>query len=107
MLALAAAGAWRAWRADARPLALAMGLVTSLGFLLSLGPDGVRWLYAFFHRSVFGFQAIRAPGRFGALAAFGLVVLAAVGLREVLRSTFARGWRARGIVAAVSGLVAL
>ena len=84
ILALAGFGVWRAWRGDSRPIALAMLLVAGLGFVLSLGPDGVRWLYAGFHRAVFGFHAIRAPGRFGVLVVFGLATLAAVGVREMV-----------------------
>jgi hypothetical protein len=107
ILVLAGAGAWRGWRADSRPLVLAMLLVAGLGFALSLGPDGFRWLYALFHRGVFGFQAIRAPGRFGALTAFGLAVLAAVGLRELIRARPAGAGRRRVLALALPGLLVL
>ncbi|RPJ61225.1 MAG: DUF3108 domain-containing protein [Acidobacteria bacterium] len=83
LLALSIYGARRAWKADARPVAAVMLAVAALGFVLSLGPDGVRPLYAWLHRWVFGFQAIRAPARFGVLVTFGLAVLAAIGLREL------------------------
>ncbi len=83
--ALAVAGAWFGWRRDSRPLAMAMGAVVVLGGVLSLGPDGVRWLYSLLHRFVFGFQAVRAPARFGVLVTFGLSVLAALGVRELSR----------------------
>jgi hypothetical protein len=53
------------------------------GFVLSLGPDGVRPLYAWLHEHVFGFQAIRAPARFAILVAFGCAALAAFGLASV------------------------
>jgi hypothetical protein len=61
-----------------------MGAVALTGLIVSLGPDGVRGIYSFLHRVVFGFQAIRAPARFGVLVGFALAVLAAVGLRELL-----------------------
>ena len=84
-----------------------MLLVGGLGFVLSLGPDGFRWLYALFHRGVFGFQAIRAPGRFGALTAFGLAVLAAVGLRELIRARPPGAGARRVLALAVPGLLVL
>jgi hypothetical protein len=86
LLALAAYGAGRAWRRDGKPLAAAMAAVGLVGFVVSLGPDGARPLYAFLHRFVFGFQAVRAPARFGVLVGFSLAVMAAVGVRELLAS---------------------
>jgi len=82
---LALAGAWFGWRRDSRPLVVTMASVALLGGALSLGPDGVRGLYWLLHRFVFGFDAVRAPARFGVLVTFGLSVLAAVGVREFLR----------------------
>lgn len=79
-LVLALVGAWHGWRGDARPLVLAMLALVIVGGILSLGPDGVRHLYATIHRWVFGFQAVRAPARFAVLVAFGVAVLAALGL---------------------------
>jgi hypothetical protein len=70
---------WRGRRVVVWPFA---ALVVT-GVVLSLGPDGVRPLYAWMHDHVFGFQAIRAPARFGALAAFGCAVLAAFGLAAI------------------------
>lgn len=84
-LLLAALGLWRARRTGSRPIAIAMAAVALTGFALSFGPDGLRSLYAALYRTVFGFQAIRAPARFAVLAAFGLAVLAALGLRELGR----------------------
>ena len=83
LIALAIAGAWLGWRADTRPTVLAMIAIAALGFVLSLGPDGIRPLYAAFHRFVFGFQAIRAPARFSVLVLFGVCTLAAIGWREL------------------------
>ena len=70
--------------ASRRPRSIVVGLV------LSLGPDGVRALYAALHGWVFGFQAIRAPARFGVLVGFGLALLAALGMREIERWARAR-----------------
>ena len=83
VFALAAAGIWRGWRSDSRPLVLTMTVLALVGFVLSLGPDGVRPLYAALHRNVFGFQAIRAPARFAVLTLFALSTLAALGFREL------------------------
>lgn len=83
LVALALAGAWRGWRSDSRPAAMAMTATAALGFALSLGPDGVRPLYATLHRVIFGFAVIRAPARFSVLVLFGLCVLAAIGVREL------------------------
>ncbi len=83
LVALAALGAWRGWRGDARPLVAAMAATAATGFFLSLGPEGVRPLYAALHRSLFGFDAIRAPARFGVLVTFGLAPLAALAIREL------------------------
>ncbi len=83
LAALAIAGAWSGWRRDSRPTVAAMTAVVIAGLVLSLGPDGFRPLYAVLHRFVFGFQAVRAPARFGVLVVFGLAALAALGLRAV------------------------
>lgn len=82
-VSIAAAGLWLGWRGDTRPLVVSLGMVVAAGFFLSLGPDGIRSIYAVLHRYIFGFQAIRAPARFGVLAMFGLCGLAAVGWREL------------------------
>jgi len=83
LTALAGVGLWRARRRDSWPLALALASVSVVGFVLSLGPEGIRLVYAGVHRLVPGFQAIRAPARFGVLVSFGLAGLAALGMREV------------------------
>ena len=80
---LAALGIWYGRRADARPTVTAMSTLVVVGFVLSLGPDGIRSVYAALHRYVFGFQAIRAPSRFAVLVSFGLATLAAIGWREL------------------------
>ncbi len=96
LVVLALVGAGRAWRTDTRPLVLAMLAVGLAGLVLSLGPAGVRPLYAAVHATVFGFQAIRAPARFGVLVVFALAVLAAIGVRELLRERLGPGPEARG-----------
>jgi len=83
LIGLAICGAWFGWRSDARAAVLAMLAVGALGYVLSLGPDGVRPLYSALHRFVFGFSAIRAPARFSVLLMFALSVLAAVAIREL------------------------
>lgn len=89
LLSLAVAGTWRGWRGDARPLVGAAAAMLATGFVLSLGPDGVRPLYATLHQVVFGFQAIRAPARFAVLVQFALALLAALGWREMSRASHA------------------
>jgi len=84
LIALAIAGAWLGWRSDARPTVLTMVAVGTVGFVLSLGPNGVRPLYAAAHRLVFGFAVIRAPARFSVLVMFAVSVLAAIAIRELL-----------------------
>ena len=83
ILGLAVVGAVTGRRGDARPLVNTMIAVGAAAFVLSLGPDGFRYLYALFQRYVFGFQAIRAPARFSVLVMFALTTLAALGLREI------------------------
>jgi len=57
--------------------------ISLVGIVLSLGPDGLRPLYAFLYQSLFGMAAIRAAARFSVLALSGIAVLAAVGMREL------------------------
>jgi hypothetical protein len=76
IVALAVIGLWRTRRSDARaPAASAAALVVT-GVVLSLGPEGLRSVYAWFADVVFGFQAIRAPARFAVVAMAGLCLLA-------------------------------
>jgi hypothetical protein len=100
LTALAFAGLW--WSRRDQPthaLAIALAAAGVLGLILSLGPDGIRPLYAAAHRVVFGFQAIRAPARFGVLVLFALAGLAAIGVRELGR---VRPRLALGLVALVA-----
>ena len=101
LLALAVAGIVLGRRGDARPLVLAMATLVVVAFVFSLGPDGSGGLYAFVHRHVFGFGAIRASARFGVLVIFGLATLAALGWRELSTRSHraATPWRALTTVA--------
>lgn len=90
VLVLAGVGVVRGRRGDARPLVLAMISIGVVGFALSFGPDGIRDLYAFFQRAVFGSQAIRAPARFAVLVMFALTTLAALGWREFRGASYRR-----------------
>ena len=81
MVALALLGLARYWRSDTRPLVVTAAALAVVGVVLSLGPEGWRSLYAALHDNVYGFQAIRAPARFGVIAMLGLALLAALGMR--------------------------
>jgi hypothetical protein len=83
LIALAVAGAWLGWRSDSRAMVVTMVAIGAVGFVLSLGPNGVRPLYAAAHRFVFGFAVIRAPARFSVLVMFAVSVLAAIAVREL------------------------
>lgn len=98
VIALAGWGIWRNWRRDARPLVLSSAALVVVGVVLSLGPEGWRALYALLHDNVYGFQAIRAPARFGVIAMLGLGTLAALGLRDVAAASKQR-WLAGALIA--------
>ncbi len=82
LVGLAALGWWRGWRSDARPVVMSAAALAGAGLVLSLGPEGVRPLYAWMADHVFGFQAIRAPARFSVILVLGLCVLAAIGVAK-------------------------
>jgi hypothetical protein len=75
-LALAALSTAALVRSRRQPLLWVWGVVALAGVVLALGPDGVRTIYAMAHRWVFGFQAVRAPARFGVLLAFSVAAAA-------------------------------
>jgi hypothetical protein len=87
VLLAAAFGLFCGWRSGARPLVVASITLVATGFVLSLGPEGFRRLYAAVHETVYGFQAIRAPARFAVVAMLGLTLLASVGVREFAART--------------------
>jgi hypothetical protein len=107
LLGLAIAGLVIAPRRGARPAALAMTAVVVVGFVLSLGPDGIRPVYAAFHRFVFGFQAVRAPARFAVLVQFGLTTLAAFAVREIVARSRQAGGPGRLVAPALVGLASV
>ncbi|BCS33930.1 hypothetical protein TBR22_A31580 [Luteitalea sp. TBR-22] len=77
-------------RSRRQPLLWTWAAVALAGVVLALGPDGVRPVYAFAHRWVFGFQGVRAPARFGVLLAFGVAAAAGFAVtwwRRETRST--------------------
>ena len=87
LLLLAALGLVASRREATAPVAWTMLALAGIGLVLSLGPDGIRPVYAFFHRVVFGFQAVRAPARFAVLVMFGLAVLASRGATALTERT--------------------
>lgn len=89
LVGLAFYGAVRRWRSDARAVLLTGLTLTVVGVVLSLGPDGVRSLYAALHEHVYGFQAIRAPARFAVIAVLGLALLAALAIQTMSRRAMA------------------
>jgi hypothetical protein len=64
-----------------------LAAIGAVGFILSLGPGGIRPLYALLYEWVFGFQAVRAPARFAALVFFALAVLAGFGVDWLARAS--------------------
>ena len=96
--ALALYGLVVARRRGSGPIAAAATATLVTGFVLSLGPDGIRALYATLHAYVFGFQGIRAPARFAVLVAFGLATLAALAARELTDGPRGR-WVGLGLLA--------
>jgi hypothetical protein len=83
LLLLAAIGVWRHWSSDARSVVTAALMMVVTGFVLSMGPEGARGLYALLHDNVYGFQAIRAPARFAVIFMAGAALLAALGARSL------------------------
>lgn len=98
-LALAVCGAIVGWRRRARrDETTALIALGAIGVLLSLGPTGIRPVYAALHGAVFGMQAIRAPARFSVLALFAMAALAAMAIDGIAerRRPF---YRTTGVVA--------
>jgi len=104
---LGIAGLVLATRFHALALAVAMVGVALAGFVLSLGPEGVRPLYAALHQYVFGFHAIRAPARFAVLVVFGLTTLSAFAVANLARQTSMRSNLVRWLPALVIVMLAL
>ena len=102
LVLLAAGGVWAGRQRDRRPTVLAYSVLVVAGYALSLGPGGIRPLYATVYQFVFGFHGIRAPARFAVLVLFGLAGLAGVGLCQIV-SRHSRG--ARVVAFAAVGLL--
>lgn len=80
----------------ARKTAMVYLMVAIAGVVLSLGPNGIRPLYAGLYQLLPGMHAIRAPARFSVLALCASAVLAAM----AVRAWETRGWRAAPLLMA-------
>ena len=93
----------RAWRS---PLFF-FAVLTVAAWWLSLGPKPQAWgrelnapgLYTLFYHYVPGYNGLRVPARFAVLVMLGLSVLAAYGVRDLLRrgAPARRAWLAAGL----------
>lgn len=82
-----------------RPHVWAWLMVAAVGLVLSFGPDGLRDVYGWAHRWIFGFHAVRAPARFGVLVTFATASLAAYGVAWAAgRSSAVRGLAVVGVL---------
>lgn len=90
LLGLAGWGLWVGWRTDAKAPTIMAAALVATGFWLSLGPEGPLGLYRYLAAHLPGFDAIRAPARFGALAMLGAALLAALGLARIVSARPAR-----------------
>ena len=78
---------------DSRKVAVVFAVVTVVGVILSMGPEGPTPLYSLLYRGLFGMAALRAVPRFSVLALLGIAVLAALAIRslEARKPRLARG----------------
>jgi hypothetical protein len=97
VLLLAAAGTVRRG-GPAHAAVPGLVVLAAAAFILSLGPDGWRTVYAAAHGAVPGFQAVRAPARFGALVMFAVTLLAAAGAARLARRSRPAAWAAAVLV---------
>ncbi len=79
---LAAAGALAAPKGLKR-IAMVYAVLALVGFVLSLGPNGIRTLYAALYGTLVGMSAIRASARFAVLTILGVAMLAALAVRAL------------------------
>ena len=86
---------------ESRKVAVVFAVVTVLGVILSMGPEGPTPLYSVLYRGLFGMAAIRAVPRFSVLALLGVAVLAALAIRslEARQPRLARGLVVAALVA--------
>lgn len=87
LIGLAVFGAITGWRTDARPVVVTSVALVLVGFVLSLGPEGVQAIYTWTADIVFGFHAIRSPARFAVVAIMGACLLAAIGIAKAKLTT--------------------
>ena len=85
-------------------IAAVYSILALVGLVLSLGPDGIRAVYAALYGSLFGMAAIRAPARFSVLTVMGAAMLAAVAVRAL---ELRRPRIGRFVGAAAFGLIAV
>ena len=99
---LAAAGALAAPQGLKR-IAAVYAVLAVVGFVLSLGPNGIRAVYAALYGALLGMAAIRASARFSVLTLLGVAMLAALAVRalELRRPRIGRfaGAAAFGLIA--------
>ena len=109
VLALAVLGLWVGWRSDRRAVTRAAALIVAVAGWLSFGPEGPFGVYRVVAGTLPGFEAIRAPARFGVIAMLGGCLLAAVGWAWVVSRIEARQGRrqARLATAAMLALCAI
>jgi Protein of unknown function (DUF3108) len=79
---LAAAGALAAPQGLKR-IAAVYAVLALVGLVLSLGPNGIRAVYAALYGSLVGMAAIRAPARFSVLTLLSVAMLAALAVRAL------------------------
>ena len=79
---LAAAGALAAPQGLKR-IAAVYSVLALVGLVLSLGPNGIRAVYAALYGSLVGMAAIRAPARFSVLTLLSVAMLAALAVRAL------------------------
>jgi hypothetical protein len=105
-LALAAVGARRTRRDEARGVVALYAAIAVVAFVFSLGPEPTAWgyrlplpgPYAWLWRVVPGVDGLRVPARFAAIVYLALTVLAALGARRVLGALPRRGALAATVV---------
>ncbi len=100
---LAAAGSLAAPQ-GMRRIAVTYSILGLLGLVLSLGPNGMRAVYAWLYGTLVGMAAIRAPARFSVLTLLAVAMLAALAIRA-LELRWARIGRYAGPIA--FGLIAV
>ena len=81
-MVLAAGGALAAPQGLKR-IAAVYAVLAIVGVVLSLGPNGIRSLYAAMYGALFGMDAIRASARFSVLTLLGVAMLAALAIRAL------------------------